>query len=428
MDTFSFPVNYDGEWDIIVCGGGAGGISCAVEARSFGAKVLILEKSQMLGGCYTQGLVSPPLGGFTQNTFAHKIITTLGRVNGDGTSVDFEKAKILFTKLAFDAGVEVYYGCSVCQAIKDGNTITGVVYSTQNGLHYAKAKIFVDATGDGVLSALAGEKTEYGRADGLVQPMSIMFTVQGVDENQDIICYHEEMDTPLKKGNYLALCRKANAEGKLPPAVNIVRLYKGDKKDERMVNATQVNGFNPLIPRDVGVATADLRAQVDMVVDFLKDNVEGFENIRVKASSVGAMARESRRVIGLYTITAEDLLEGKKHEDVIVHDASFCIDIHNPSGAGQSEQDGRPKQSKPYDIPYRAVVPAVNDNLYTAGRCISGTHRAHASYRVMNICLNVGQAVGIASALCVKLGLTPKTLDYTLIQDELKKRDIDLFN
>ena len=178
----------------------------------------------------------------------------------------------------------------------------------------------------------------------------------------------------------------------------------------------------------MGVATADLRSQIDMVVDFLKDNVEGFENIRVKTSSVGAMARESRRVAGLYTMTAEDLLEGKKHHDVIVHNAAFCIDIHNPSGAGQSEQDGRPKQSKPYDIPYRAVVPSVSDNLYTAGRCISGTHRAHASYRVMNICLNVGQAVGIASALCVKLNKTAKTLDYKLVQDELAKRGIDLFN
>lgn len=428
MENFSLPVKFDGEWDIIVAGGGASGIACAVEARSYGAKVLLIEKSQMVGGCYTQGLVSPPLGGFTENTIAHKIISELGRVNGDGTSVDFERAKILFTKMVHNAGVTVYYGCSVCQALTQNGSITGVIYSAQDGLRYAKAKIFIDATGDGVLSYLAGEKIEYGRADGLVQPMSIMFTIEGADEKQEIICYHEEMDTPLKKGNYLALCRKANAEGKLPPAVNIVRLYKGANKGERMVNATQVNGFNPLCPEQVGLATADLRAQMDMVVEFLKENVEGFENIRIKNSSVGAMPRESRRVMGLYTINAEDLLDGKTHYDAIVHKASFCIDIHNPSGAGQSEQDGRPKQSKPYDIPYRAVVAGVNDNLFTAGRCISGTHRAHASYRVMNICLNVGQAVGIASALCVKLGVKPRELDYKLVQDELKNRGIDLFN
>jgi len=108
-----------------------------------------------------------------------------------------------------------------------------------------------------------------------------------------------------------------------------------------------------------------------------------------------------------------------------VHKAWFLIDIHNPSGSGQAE--GQSKMARPYDIPYRCLVPLDVDNLLLAGRCISGTHRAHASYRVMTICMAMGQAAGIAAALCSLAGISPRDLDVSLLQQKLTGCSIDLF-
>ncbi len=278
------------------------------------------------------------------------------------------------------------------------------------------------------MSYLAGEKVEYGRSDGLVQPNSVMFTVSGVDPKQRIMCYAENSDTLLKKGSFLELCRNACETGELPPEISIVRMYPTGAEGERLINATQVNRLNPLLPEDYAKAQIVLRKQIGLVMQFLKNNVEGFENIRLKSSSDIVGVRELRRIIGQYVLTAEDLIAGKRFDDVIVHKTGFCIDIHNPDGAGQAESDTIPVQIGTYDIPYRCIVPLKNRNLYTAGRCISGTHRAHASYRVMNTAMNLGEAASVAAALCVKENTDNKSLDYRKAQNALAKRGIDLFD
>ena len=109
----------------------------------------------------------------------------------------------------------------------------------------------------------------------------------------------------------------------------------------------------------------------------------------------------------------------------MVHKAWFLIDIHNPTGGGQAEK--RAKQATPYDIPYRSLVPKEIDGLLLSGRNISGTHRAHGSYRVMGVALATGQAAGIAAALSVKENCVPRQLDYHLIQKALAEYGTELF-
>lgn len=415
-----------GEYDVVVSGGGASGVIAALSAKKEGASVLVIERAGAVGGNLTIGHVGPTMGKYMKNTAADRINKTILRPDGYMVQ-DFEKAKVMLTELLDKYGVDVFLNTSLADVVKEDEKITYAVITTQSGLKAVKGKIFIDATGDGVLSYLAGEEIQYGRDDGLVQPLSVMFTIKGVDPEQKIICEHEEMDTPLKKGNYLDLCKKASLNGELPETVNIVRLYRCSAPDERMVNATQVNKLNPLLPCEYSKAQIALRKQMAQVVAFLKNNVEGFENISIKDSSDIVGVRESRRVMGQYLLTAEDLLESKTFEDVIVHNACFSIDIHNPNGAGQAESDKRPVRVKRYDIPYGAIVPKKTENLYLAGRCISGTHRAHASYRVMNIAINIGEAAGIGAALCVKENTIPKKLDYKKVQNVLSQRGIDLF-
>ena len=111
---------------------------------------------------------------------------------------------------------------------------------------------------------------------------------------------------------------------------------------------------------------------------------------------------------------------------MIVHKADFLVDIHNPTGSGQAEK--KIQYCIPYDLPYRCFVPRRIDGLYTAGRCISGTHRAHASYRVMSICMAMGEAVGVAAAMCAENGCTPRSLNVKALQEKLTGMGIDLFS
>lgn len=422
---YSRNIDVLSSFDVVIAGGGPSGIAAAVAVREMGLTALIIERAGVVGGNLTIGHVSPISGGHVKNTAAYHINMLLNMENY-GVS-DFENAKIKLTELLYQKGVEVYLNSSVCDALCENGQIKSVVISTQEGLKAVEGKFFIDATGDGVLSYLAGEEIEYGRPDGLVQPTSIMFTISGVDESQKMVCEHEEDETILKKGSYLQLCKDACLSGELPPEINIVRLYNGILPTERVVNATQINRLNPTKVEDYTRAQIELRKQMYTVVKFLKNNVEGFENIKIKDSSDIVGVRESRRVKGKYTITADDIIFGRTFEDVVVHKANFCIDIHNPDGAGQALEDYAPKVADGYDIPYRAIVPLVNKNLYTAGRCISGTHRAHASYRVMNIAMNIGEAAGVAAALCVKKNRNNTTLDYKDIQLILCEKGIELF-
>jgi hypothetical protein len=114
----------------------------------------------------------------------------------------------------------------------------------------------------------------------------------------------------------------------------------------------------------------------------------------------------------------EDVEKGGRHEDVVVHKAWFLIDIHNPAGGGQAEKRSQP--AIPYDIPYRALLPKAVEGLLLSGRNISGTHRAHASYRVMNIAMAIGQAAGTMAAVSIRAGCAVSALEYAPVKAALE--------
>ena len=209
--------------------------------------------------------------------------------------------------------------------------------------------------------------------------------------------------------------------------MNIVRLYATGTKTERIVNATQENRIDPLNPVEVFKAEASLRKQIDRIVAFLKNNIPGFANIHIKGSASTLGVRESRRVTGRYHLTEQDLMEGRTYPDSVVHKANFCLDIHNPSGAGQSVHEEKcPATPKPYDIPFSAMCPIGCNNLITVGRCISGTHIAHSSYRVMRICMAMGQAAAAAAVVMCETKTTTSTVNVSAIRRHLICRGVCL--
>ncbi len=414
-------------YDVVVAGAGPAGICAALEAARSGAKTALIERYGCVGGNLTLGHVGPILGEGCFGSMSMEIEAAIGSERY--TVPDFERAKILLPAMLEKEGVDVYVQTLVTGAEKEGDTIQKIFTIGKFGKLEFEADVFIDATGDGDLAVECGCPWEIGReGDGLVQPVSLMFIIDGVDPNQPLICAHEEYYTDLGDGReYLDLCHKACKSGELPATVNIVRLYRTERITERMVNATQENCVDPLDPGAVFRAETALRGQMGKIVDFLRNNIPGFENITIQSSSATLGVRESRRIMGRYVLTKEDLMEGRSYPDSVVHNASFCLDIHNPTGPGQFEhEERRPTEPKPYDIPFSAMCPLGCSNLITAGRCISGTHVAHSSYRVMRICMAMGQAAGAAAAIMSRTGTTTDTVSVQSIREHLIARGVAL--
>lgn len=415
------------QWDVIVCGAGPSGIAAAVTAARLGMKVMLLERYGVVGGCLTLGNVTTIMGSVARGSIRDELDELLTSPDS-ATGIDNEEAKRLLVELLDHEGVTFRLQTPVVDTLFEAGVLTGVYALTPNGLVLMKAGRVIDATGDGYVAAMAGCEVMVGReGDGLVQPSSLMYTIDGIDEHSTLTCCHEEHYTTFPDGReYLSMCERAAAEGRLPANVTIVRLYKTGRRGERLVNATQMNGVNALVDGDIERSEIELRRQMEMVNRFLREEVPGFEHARVRVSASTLGVRESRRIRGRYVLEAEDLLQGRRFEDAVVHRANFGIDIHNPTGGGQSETDGLPHQAQPYDIPMRALQPLKVENLLLAGRCISGSHRAHASYRVMNIAMAVGQAAGTMAAVSVKDECAVSELDYARVRASLEAQGCTL--
>lgn len=420
------------KYDVIVVGAGPAGICAAVSAAREGARVALIERYGVVGGNLTAGYVGPILGSVGSGTMRDELCNLLGVKDNDwigenGRAHDFESAKYLLEEfIAAEKNIDVFLQSFVSEVIKEGNRIKGIVCASNEGPLRFEAPVTVDCTGDGIVAFLAGAECQKGREDSLMQPVTLEFTIDGVDESKGLICIGDVDDVQLDGRRFLDWCKDKAEEGAIPKNLAAIRLHPCLDKGRRQVNTTQANGVDITKISQIFPADLELRRQINLLTHFLRENLPGYENVRVIGSGATTGVRESRRVIGDYVITAEELAEGCRFEDVIVHNALFIVDIHNPAGAGQAEE--KIQYCKPYDLPYRCFLPKGLEGLMTAGRCISGTHRAHASYRVMSICMAMGEAVGAAAALSAGSNCSPRELDIKKLQKLLIDRGIELFD
>ena len=433
MSTISYTkeIAVKKSYDIIVCGAGPAGICAAVAAARQGAKVALIERYGIPGGNLTSGHVGPILGAVSDGTMRDEVCELLGVRDNDmdgytGVAHDMEKARIALVEFIDHENIDVYLQTMVSDAWVENDTIKGVIISTKEGLQVLAASVVIDATGDGDVAYFTGCEFEKGRDDGLMQPVTLEFTLDNVDEEKAILCIGDIDDVQFKGQRFLDWCKQQAEAGVLPKNAAAVRLHPTVYKGSRQVNTTQANGYDSTKVETIYDAELELRRQIKLLQNFFKENLPGYENCKIVGSACTTGIRESRRVMGEYVITAEELAVGKRFEDVIVHKADFLVDIHNPAGSGQAEK--KIQYCVPYDLPYRCFVPKKIDGLYTAGRCISGTHRAHASYRVMSICMAMGEAVGVAAAMCAAEGCTPRNLNVKALQEKLTGMGIDLFS
>ncbi len=420
-----------GSYDVVVAGAGPAGICAAVAAARSGVNVALVERYGVLGGNLTAGYVGPILGMVGKGTMRDEVMDLLGVPDNDmigetGVAHDMEKAKRVLAEFVARENINVFLQTPIVDGILEDMSLKGLMVMTKEGMRIIEGKVTVDATGDGDVAHFAGAPVEKGREDGLMQPVTLEFTLEGVDESRAITCIGDVDDVKLNGERFLDYCARCARQGLLPKNLAAVRLHPTVRPGQRQVNTTQYNGADATRVQDLFAAEVELRRQIEILVKFFRENLPGYEKCWCMASGDTLGVRETRRVQGEYVITAKELAAGKRFWDVVVHKAEFIVDIHNPAGAGQAED--KIQYVVPYDLPYRCFVPLKVENLLTAGRCISGTHRAHASYRVMSICMAMGEAAGTAAALCIKEGCTPRSLEVKKLQDVLTEKGVDLFS
>jgi hypothetical protein len=405
--------------DILVCGGGPSGIAAAAMAGRLGQKVLLVERYGRLGGMAVQAMVGPMMG-TSACPFVKEFLQRQGGVN-----VDYEFIDLIHADLLRDAGVTLLLHTWVIETLVKDKRVLGVRTVSKEGMFEISANITIDATGDGDIAFAAGCEYEKGRkagplweADGLLQPMTIQFRVAGVN-------HAESMEAGGGRGKFVFAdgrtwdqrCKELYDKGELPLTVGKVRTYMSRRDDERVINATQINGADGTLVRDLSDAELAGRRQAKAVLGFLRNYAPGYKNAYINGMPAVVGVRETRRIIGDRYLVADDLLSGRKWDSAVVREALFGLDIHNPNGVGQvmgvNEKNpfGRDANPLPYDIPYECLLPKGYSGLLTAGRCISGSHEAHSSYRVQQIAMAIGAGAGVGAALANRDRVDARAMD-----------------
>ncbi len=418
-----------GSYDVVVVGGGPAGFISAIAAARKGAKVAIIERYGFFGGMATIGYVAPI------SVFALKNELVIGGIPWEfvkrlesmgGAFIEWPKANIDFDielyklccqRMILEAGIDIYMHSAMVGCEMEGKRIESVIIENKNGLETLTSKIFIDCTGDGDLAHMA-EVPMQPNPDGEVQPSSFCFILSGVDTKSELLnkcMYHNGINGPsqCKPVREKLLAMKA-AGVDLPdfggPWFNNV-MHEGSvavNMTRRAADSTNNRNFSSV--------ECQLREDIFLFTKVLKENFKEFENCYVASTAPQAGIRESRRIVGLHTVTGEEYVNAVHYEDSISR-GIHPIDLHASKGTHQHRVD----LTKPAYVPYRALVAPHYPNLLVAGRCISTDRQAHASLRVMASCMGVGQAAGAAAAQAVSKGIAVQDISTTELIAQLKE-------
>ena len=383
---------------ILVCGGGPAGTMAAVAAARNGAEVLLVEKNGCLGGTLTAGLIGITLDYQNKKTgLIREFMDLLEKETAVSGAPVYEAQKYILEQMCVSAGVKLLYHAAVTEIKTENRRITQVTVASKSGVETLIPEIVIDATGDGDIAFMAGCGYTVGNEEGATQPMSMVAVIAGVTE-EDIRPYIAYPDQPFwdSRKRFSALLSQIGIE----PSMGCPNIAKINNS-LFYLSVNHEYGFRFDSAADITAATIEARKEIYETIKALRQYGHGFENITLACTPEMIGVREGRRIHGLYTVTLEDMLSGKKQEDAVCT-VTYWVDIHALSKGGNKSFTGSDIQVKPYDIPLRALIPRDCDNLLLAGRSISGDFFAHASYRVVGNMACVGEAAGKTAAECVK--------------------------
>ena len=422
---YSFKLDVRYSVDVLVAGGGPSGVAAAVTAARRGAKVRIIEAGTCLGGLGTAGLVPAFMqfgdgvnflaGGFGYELFERA--KKEGGVYNNGGAIRVEGLKRIYEAMAEEAGVDFTYHTKLIAVVKDGNAVTHAVCAAKSGVYAIAAKAFIDGTGDGDLSYMAGANMEFGGEDGKAMPGTLCSIWNGVDwaevsgpngvrpSNKYIEQAFKDGVLSLEDYHLPGMWRIGDSLG----GGNIGHTFGVDGRDEVSLTEAYVWGRKSMCEYE----------------RYYKEYLHGYENMELVATAPLLGVRESRRTVCDYMLSFPDFRPDSVFDDEIGR-YSYPIDIHVAKPDKESYKDFLADISKclgkgeSYGIPYRSLLPAGVENVLVAGRCMGVDRPMQASVRVMPCCYITGQAAGMAAAIGADSSTTPRGIDPRQLQSELK--------
>lgn len=413
--------------DVFVAGGGPAGTAAAVAARSQGATVFMAEAHSCFGGMGTAGRVPvfmPVSDGvnFLPGGFGRRVLDRLAKEKSlAGPATDIEALKRVYDALVAESGAAFSFQTSLCAVEAAGGRVSRVVCAAPSGLFAVKAKVYIDATGNGDLAAWAGAAFEKGDAQGHLMPGTLCSLWSGIDwktwaanrpkgQQPD----GHMLEKAFADGVFTVQDRHLTGMHNLGEGLaggNIGHTYGVDGTDERSVTEALVFG----------------RKSMKEYERYYRGYLKGFENVRLVDTGSLLGVRETRRITGDYVLGIADYKARAVFPDEIGRYA-YPIDIHPLTTDKASyekhrkefDEEYRYKKGESYGIPYRVLTPKGFDNLLVAGRCVSTDQRVHGSLRVMPGCFITGQAAGVAAAMCADDAKSVRAADVNELQRRLK--------
>ena len=408
------------KYQVAVLGGGFAGACAALAAAEEGASVLLIEKGNCLGGAAVHCLVNPfmpyttKIDGVKTELSAGAFRRIVDRLTERGAmrGPEFleEELKFVLENMLLEAGVDFLYRATLAGVNRSGDRITSLSLATRGGLMEVEADCFIDATGDALLTEMAGCPTVLGRdPDRLCQPMTLCFRLGNVDVERFY----------ASRPRLNAAHKEALLNGELINPREDILIFRTPIPNVLHFNTTRVVKHNPTSPEDVTAAEILARRQVFEIYEFMKKHADGLENSFLMMTAAEIGVRESRMAVGDYVLTESDCRACTKFEDAIAA-CNYDIDIHNPEGSGTSHYYF--PEGAYYTIPYRSLIPKNAENLLVAGRCISSDHGAQASYRIMPTVATIGEAAGVAAALATRGDAAVRAVNVPELQSILRRR------
>jgi len=418
--------------DVLVIGGGPAGFGAALAAARQGLNVYLLEATDKLGGVMASCPGMPigdaypkdkPMGGILEEYLdclykkdppaAEKRKCHLAAF-GPEVHYDYAIAQLTLFQMIEEAGVNLLLNATAIEPIMDGNKVKGVIYYDRTGKHTIYAKILIDCSGDGDITAKAGVPFEIGdEVNGNMMAVTLTFYLSNVDKDRI-----PDFGDPWNK----KIAEKGIKSGRLHREINKIYWMPGFHKNSLYFNCIHILNIDATKPQELAKASIEARKRAHQLASFLKEEIPGFENAYIESMGSTVGVRETRRFEGMYEITGNDVLAGKKFSDGILCSDSAVDDVCR--GSNTIKHFPLIDKSIYYQIPYRCLVPKKIRNLLFAGRLISADSVAMASTRSMAMCMGMGHACGVVADLAIKNNISVQDIDHDELIKKLQEQDV----